>query len=389
MRAAIGLVVFILVLPFIVNIPDAKLLDEARNIIVSPPQPLSPQEGNGFYALLGFEAPKGKDIYEVGKDAFAAYVRSQSGKTPSFEFSLREMMAPSPKMPAPDFIPNCVPEKGECLRYYSENEVPMLRLLEENELLLGRYRSLKKYAYFRDITKPAPWAPQIKVERGIFAGHLLAAGQAAILYRKGSREEAFRLLAGDIGLWRKLLAGASDLPCKTYSLLALRLDYSLLSEMVDKISKDKVKAASMIPDELLASLSVEERSTSMVWDNQFRALAWSLSNNRWPVEPGHDAKMSFLERFFCKSNATLNEAYGMFHLLKDMSTVDPAEAENLGEAFSRRLGQKAKLSPYQLYNPLGKRFISSSFDDRTGVYWNRSIHSLDQLISQIRGKAKS
>ena len=99
--------------------------------------------------------------------------------------------------------------------------------------------------------------------------------------------------------------------------------------------------------------------------------------------------MSFLDRWFCKSNATLNDAYAMFHLLKKLSTAEPDRVENAREDFSQRLGKIAKLSPYSLYNPLGKKFVSSSFDERAGVYWNRDIHSLDQLISGIRVKVEN
>ena len=241
-----------------------------------------------------------------------------------------------------------------------------MRLLGENELLLERYRSLYKYAFFQDTTKPAPWAPQMKLEGAIFSGHLLTAGKAAVLFNKGNHKESFQLLVTDISLWRKLLAGAIELPGKTYSLLALRLNYSLLGEMFDKISKDK--AAAMIQNEVLVPLSTKERSTDMVWDRNFCALAWSLFNNRWPFESEQKANISFLERAFVKPNATLNDAHAMFHLLKKLSTVEPGEIENLRKVFSQRLGEFSKLSLQKLYNPLGKRVTASSFDEGAGVY---------------------
>jgi len=199
--------------------------------------------------------------------------------------------------------------------------------------------------------------------------------------------EALQLLAKDISLWRKLLPGATELPGKTYSLLALRLNYSLLGEMFDKISKDK--AAGIIQNELLAPLSIKERSTDMVWDRSFRALAWSLSNNRWPYESEQDANISLLKRALIKRNATLNDAHEMFDLLKKLSTIEPDKVENLRKAFSQRLGEFSRLSLHKLYNPLGKQFIASSFDERAGVYWNRDIHALDQLISLVRDKVKN
>jgi len=141
--------------------------------------------------------------------------------------------------------------------------------------------------------------------------------------------------------------------------------------------------------DVIAPLTPEEISTDVVWDRQFRALAWSLSKNRWPFDSDQKELMSFLERWFCKSNATLNDAYAMFHLLKELSTVKPDKVESVRGAFSQRLGENAKLNPQKLYNPLGKIFISTSFDDRAGVYWNRDIHSLDQLISRTRDKIGS
>ena len=73
MKKAIGLVVIILILPFIINIPDVRLRAEAEKIISSSPEAIKPQTNNGFYALLGFETPMGRDIYEAGKAVCAAY----------------------------------------------------------------------------------------------------------------------------------------------------------------------------------------------------------------------------------------------------------------------------------------------------------------------------
>lgn len=388
-KVLIGFAVLIVVITFIVNIPDAPLLEKARNIIVAQPQHIGPEKDNGFYALLGFEAPVGKDIHEAGKDVSRVYSLSQSAKPPSFEFSLHRNRAPGPNVVRSSDVPRCIPEKDECLPYYSEKRALLTKLVDDNEVLLERYRSLNRYSSFQDTTKPAPWSPQIGVESGIFAGHLLTAGQAAILYSKGSRRAAVRLVVADIRLWRKILAGASDLPCKTYSLLALQLDYTLLGEMLDK-STSRDKAFPMVEEEeLLAPLSAKERSTDMVWDRQLQSLAWSLINNRWPFESVGQANISFLERFFCKHNATLNEAHSLFHLLKTMSVVEPAEVENIREAFSNQLGKIAAFSPRILYNPFGKRFLSSSFDERAGTIWNRDIHRLDQLIDRIRGKVKN
>lgn len=391
MKVLISLLVLIVALPFIVNIPDTQLLEKARNIIVAQPQHIGPEKDNGFYALLGFEAPVGKDIHEAGKDVSRVYSLSQSAKPPSFEFSLHRNRAPGPNVGRSSDVPRCIPEKDECLPYYSEKRALLTKLVDDNEVLLERYRSLNRYSSFQDTTKPAPWSPQIGVESGIFAGHLLTAGQAAILYSKGSVGEAFRLVVADIGLWRKILAGASDLPCKTYSLLALQLDYTLLGEMIDKAAS-RDKAFSIAENEgLLAPLSDKERSTDIVWDRQLQSLAWSLTNNRWPSKSGggRQANISFLERFFCKRNATLNEAYNLFNLLKTMSVVEPAEVENIRVAFSNRLRSIAGFSPRLLYNPFGKRFLSSSFDERAGTLWNRDIHRLDQLIDRIRGKVKN
>jgi hypothetical protein len=157
--------------------------------------------------------------------------------------------------------------------------------------------------------------------------------------------------------------------------------------MLDKLS---VREASvMVSRDVIAPLTPEEISTDMVWDRHFRALAWSFSNNRWPFGSLQEANMSFFDKWFCKPNATLNDAYALFQLLKELSTVEPGKVEIAREAFSQQLGEIAKLSPYKLYNPIGKIFVSTAFDDRAGVYWNRDINSLDRLISQTRIKAEN
>jgi hypothetical protein len=52
MKKTIVLAAFILTLPFIVNIPDAKLLDEANAIIASQPQLMTPQKNNDYLWLV-------------------------------------------------------------------------------------------------------------------------------------------------------------------------------------------------------------------------------------------------------------------------------------------------------------------------------------------------
>ena len=41
----------------------------------------------------------GKDIYEAGKEVYAAYSSSQDSKPPRVEFSLEKIIGPSPEMP--------------------------------------------------------------------------------------------------------------------------------------------------------------------------------------------------------------------------------------------------------------------------------------------------
>jgi hypothetical protein len=385
MKKAIGIVIFVLILPFIINIPDAKLREDAQKLIDAVHASNNPEIDNGYYALLGFEAPAGKDIFKAGTQAFIAYSNSQNSDPPRFEFSLQEIIGPPAEMPDRSRIPECIPEKEQaCLGYYTEKKPQLERLLKDNTLLLERYDSLNKYAFFRDTTKPAPWAPWLRLEGSIFAGHLLTVANATILFNRGSPKEALRILNADIVLWRKLLAGASDLPGKTYAFFALRLNYSLLEEILGRISTDE--ASELISRDVLAAPSSKEISADVVWDRHFQALAWSLSNNCWPFKSGQEARMSFLDRCFTKSNATLNDAYEMFQLMKLLSTANPDKVENVRESFSNHLEEISKTSLSKLYNPLGKRFVSASFDDRAAFHWNQNIHSLDQLIHQIRSR---
>jgi len=385
MKKIIGIVIFVLILPSIINIPDETLSDEAKKLIDAIPASQNPNPDNGFYALLGFEAPAGKDIFEAGTQAAIAYSDSQNSDPPRFEYSLREVIGTPAKMPGRSGIPECFPDKEKsCLDYYVGKKPQLERLLKDNTLLIERYEGLNKYTIFQDTMKPAPWAPLVRLEGPIFAGHLLTVANATILIIEGSSKEALRILVSDIVLWRKLLAGASDLPGKTYAFLALRLTYSLLEEMLGRISKDE---ASIIFDRnVLADLTSREISTDGVWNRHFQALSWSLSNDRWPFESGPEAQMSFLNRWFTKSNATLNDAYETFLLVKMLSIADPDKVENLHESFSNHLKEISKINLSNLYNPLGKLFVSTSFDDRAAFHWNQNIHSLDQLIHRIRSK---
>lgn len=386
MKKILVILFFILILPFIINIPDESLTKDAQTLINDIPHSQKPMTDNGFYALIGFEAAVGKDIYEAGKQAYTAYARSQDNVPPDYEFSIETVIGPRPELPEPNLIPRCKPEKHDCLDFYFQKEETLLYLMLQNALLLERYESLNKFTFFQNDFKPTPWTPLIRLEKAILSGHLLTVGKASVLFNKNNYKEAFELLLTDIALWRKLLTGASDLPGKIYSSLALRMNYSLLEEMLDKLPSGETYMT--MNRDVIAPLTTEEISTDLIWDRRFRELAWSLSNNLWPYEYEQEANMSFLERWFCKSNATLNDAYDMFYLLKQLSTVEPDKIEDVRKIFSQHLAKTAKLNLQKIYNPLGKNFVSVSFDDRAGTNWNKDIRSLDELIGRIRDKVE-
>ncbi len=372
----------LLLLPFAVNITDEELESGPNKILNSSQPSMTSTNENGYFALLGFEAPVGKDIVEAGKRVYFAYSNSQVGESPQAALSLEAAAGPSPYMIRPHEIPRCSSDQSGCLEMYLGKQRQVEDLLSENALLLDRYRSLYDYSIFQDLSTPAPWAPKVNLGGAIYGGHNLILAETALLFNGKEEDKALQSLVTDALLWRKILTGVVDIQGKDYALSALQSNYQLLNEMIAALPAGEAKRS--IDSRILQPLSHQEKSQDLAWDREFISLAVSLHHQQWPHKEPEEAGISILENYFLKQKATLNDAYEMFQIMKRIAPMTPEDYKrNRDGTFQKRLEEARLIRFNLLYNPLGKRFVAKMFYKGAVDVWNRRINELNEMIRRI------
>lgn len=378
---SIALILFILTAAAI-NIPDEKLVPEAKKLLTSTtPYPAElTGENNAYFAVLGFAAAEGTDTAEAGRVALRMYYdeAEESGRLPAPDV-LADIIGPSPFFTEPFAIPQCDPLKPDCLVFYSRNLGNPAGLLRENRLILERYVLLQGYDAYSDLLPLDSWNSWSRLSSGIYAAHALTAAKTANLANNHRYREALDLLAEDILLWRKFLAGSGDMDGKTFSLIALNRDFALLGELVDIVPASTVHLKEV--DRLLAPLTLGERSLDQVFDGYFQALYWSLAHYRNPVD---QSRMGTLPGFFFKSNATLNDAFVIFAGLKRTSRAAPADLEEELARLAEDIRDVKRKGLDMIYNPMGKLFLAHIFDSTVAVSWNKRVQALEGKITALR-----
>ena len=359
-----------------INAPDEELRSEVKTIIDNADS-LPPEGGadtnNAYFAVLGFESSEGKDIAAEGKRIHAQYYQSLK------EDSLQKVNisgAGEPlKFARPSAIAQCsydtiLPVRSGCLTFYAQNNSNHAQLYQDNNLLLGRYSQLRSYAEYRDLMVPAPWSSPADLSSAIYSAHLLYAAEAANLFNQGQQQQAIKMLIGDIGIWRKFLAGTANTAGKICAQQALMRNYTLLKEMSGSYTGDtrsyEMKAA-------LAPLTQEEKSFDLVVDGYIQHLWRSLSRKRWPFT---QKKMSLVQRFFCRENATLNLAYEICDSLKRTANVAPEQLKTERTILAEKIQNAGKVRIDMLYNPVGKLIVAEAFS--SGV---SSLNTRIQLVT--------
>jgi hypothetical protein len=372
--------IFVVVIVIAVNMPDEELGIGPKELTYDRASPERPTEGNAYFAMLGFEASTGEDIYAVGQQAHSAYADLVVTGPIDLSHLVEDILGP-PIGFVRTFHPQCENDKSNCLSLYKQSQDVYSRLFVENELILARYARLKEYSHFEDLMSFRPWHTSIKFHPAIYSAHVLKVAEAANLFNKADHRRGLELIVADIRLWRKIFAGTGDHDGKIYSQLALNQNYTLLDEMstIMIAGGDNLEGI----DEAITPLTATEKSLDLAFDKDFRTLYWTLSHGLWPLDM---TRMSLLERYFFKTNSTLNRAFEIFHSMKKVVRAKPVQFETEWSLLNGMLKAAERKRLGLIYNPLGKLFIAASFDSEGGRNWNISLHALDSKISRIRKK---
>ncbi|MDH3347122.1 MAG: hypothetical protein OEM02_03335 [Desulfobulbaceae bacterium] len=357
-----------------INAPDRALRPEVKEITsaVDELAQLGGKAGanNAYFAVLGFVSPENVDIAKEGKRIHEQHYTSVQEGYPDNNESKQASLS----FVKHSDIPQCKSEESNCLAFYERNGEKHKQLVKNNRLILERYAQLGSYSEYRDLMRLNPWKSPADLSSAIYSAHALSAAEAAYLFNNGKQQKAVEMMVADIQLWRRFLGGSADIVGKTFSMISLRGNYTLLNEMISSFP-----ANIELPDlgNAPAPLTEDEKSLDLVFDGYLQQLSWILNHNRWPFS---QKKMTLGERYFLKSNATLNKAYPIFAALKRAAKATPDQLEQELSALNEKIQHARHKGIDMVYNPRGKQFIASAFDSYVASDWNTKVQFLSDMI---------
>jgi len=144
---------------------------DAREVAVpaalQPPAPALPAERNGFFALLGLDAPAGQDPAEAGRRRWAA---GSTASTAPPEAGALRWPAPGPDDPASSW--HCRADAQDCLARWSEQAAALQALMREHAVLGERCEALASPGFAIDELRPEPRA-EIRTPADQYAGRAM------------------------------------------------------------------------------------------------------------------------------------------------------------------------------------------------------------------------
>ena len=154
-------------------------------------------------------------------------------------------------------------------------------------------------------------------------------------------------------------------------------NYIQLTEMLGSYTAD---TGSFEMKAVLAALSPEEKSLDLVFEGYLQHLYWSLSRKRWPLS---QKKMSIVQTYFCKENATLNLAYEIVDSSKRTAKVAPGQLKKELAILDEKLRNAGKARMDMVYDPVGKRIVAEAFVSSVASTWNTGIQMLADKINTL------
>lgn len=340
-----------------------------------------PEEENGYYTLLGMHAPaEVADVHAHGRDLVAQY---------------RQALAADPDLAAYQFPERaldfrgdqallCKPQKSACLSQAAKSSRALDRLLEQNAVLLARYRALYRYPRFVETIpahRSAPFAHYPIDARNLVLARI--ARDAA----RGRLEPALDALAADTRYWRAVLADTRTLLTKVVAVASLHRNYELLAEII--AAAPITPAAEKRLQSMLAPLTPAERSMiePLRWEfaaygNYAKAIKAGVREGLEGPDNGNATRavLAWLGDALVQENATRNLVYRHHMAVAALADVPSTEFDArraaLEEEYAFRLGW------HYLYNPLGK-FLFHVAQPEWPKYAAR-IHDLDGYIRLVR-----
>ncbi|MEX0900842.1 MAG: hypothetical protein WD081_09165 [Gammaproteobacteria bacterium] len=213
---AAALVAFI-VLPYLW--PDELPNDDYRRLATLANR-MSADPGALNFALYGFNAPAGSDIWTEGRHRVVAY--NTLGQMPDFDGEPLTIPVAQGDL--------CSFRAPGCLDTVQAELDGLPSLLAANTEMLDRYRSLRASSHFSEVVRIGHDMPLPNFNQIMLAQRLVL--RAAVLeFHRGNSDRAFAMLAEELAFHRRMLAAASNILTKMVALAMIAEDVSAFTEL--------------------------------------------------------------------------------------------------------------------------------------------------------------
>lgn len=379
-----GLVTLYLIL-IAINLADEDLTQEAKQFIEdpSPPPPTIPAAQNAFYAFLGFTSKEGDDIHARGQAIVETYHKALAdnphtkwqgyGETQLFGTERLRFKGKSEAL--------CSKDTSSCLAHAAKSGAAIQQLLQDNAVLVARYRSLAAYVAYENpmrltLTTPIPMFFDTRQ-----AANLILT-DAARMAAQGRVDEAFGIVLDDLAFWRRLQPGRHVLIEKMVQTAQISADLKVFSELVGRYGVPKAYARKIAAT--LAPLTDGERDTATVMRTE--ALVMESMRDRALLLSSADAEGwamgrlgAYLVMPFYQPNATFNRYAHAWAFQMEMARVPPANFVEQLAAHEQRFKDSfanVQVHWYDWYNPIGKLFFAIGSPGSFAKFLAR-LHDLD------------
>ncbi|MFM2288516.1 MAG: hypothetical protein RL684_1659 [Pseudomonadota bacterium] len=380
---ALGVLLFAVV--FAVNFYDEPISAEALALRVAPANSVA--DGDNLYlAMLGADAPDGEDAIASGRARVDAW---------------NARLAAIARDPAPMGRGESLPQQHGSLRFKGKlsfctlidaqcwrnapSHVPELAgLVQDNRVLFDRYLALQRLGGYHDETAADLMASYPLLYFGKEEHYLLLADLARRL-QSGTlvaRREACSQLLGEIGKWRRVLAGNGNLLSTMVALAYLQRAELLLADLVadpaipvEQLFLDGLSLPPLWPPgstPVSRALAAEYRGAVPMWsrmrDPRFsdaQADALDAGGPRW-----WNRLKGRAETHFLRPNASENLYAAMFRQLIAAADAPPRELQAAQAHYDSWRNTQLRLGGLRpLFNPPGRVLASITSD----AYYNRFV----------------
>jgi hypothetical protein len=387
---SLGAVVGLYLVVLAINISDEDLLPEAKKVLDARGFTVK-EEDNAFFVIAGFDAPKGADPHAFGRKRVAFWEEQEKKRNPrERNFDEKPLYGGEPRdsgIPLTELNKICDWSKQPCLEAMAGSREIVVRYLAENPEWVARYRGLLQLPRFEEHIPTAAQTPIPNYHQALNISRLRKA-QCAVLVADGKTAECLDILAEDIGLARRMLAGARTLIGKNVAAAALGRDYAVLSEVLTAQPAAARQSAERMR-QLLAPLGPEEMDIAPALQSEFHwtALLDDLRSGGYSLaefwsgatgDPGIlGSTVSLAALPLLQVNANKNYYWRNLALAIEHYRLPADRYQAETSAFKDKLkAVEPDMSfPAILYNPFGKLLHASAMP--AFVTYKTRLHDLD------------